>query len=164
MAWPALDEPDTRASRQQLLRGRLSNRLPEMSDPSQAPAPPLTAAGPQRPPDFAWRERGGLRGFFDGRQSLALAFWLLGVGVALLITVVGLGFDAALPRAAFIHVLLGTTLATIVTRIIAWYCILACRRNTRSEVFSALALSAVALDIVMGAFRWPALLFALSMV
>jgi len=149
-----------------------------MSDPSQPSAPPpqdlatqdlatqgrATQDGVREPANAAWRARDGLRGFLNGKQSLALAFWVLGVGVAVLITVAGLVIDDALPREAFLQVLLATTLATILTRILAWYAIIKCRRNTSSEVFSALALTAVALDIVMGAFRWPALLFALSMI
>lgn len=135
-----------------------------MSDPSQPPAPPPTRDAVQDPAPSTWLEHGGVRGFLDGRQSLVLAFWVLGVGVAVLIALAGLAIDQVLPREAFLQVLLLTTLATIATRVLAWYAIIRCRRNTSSDVFSAMALTAVAFDIVMGVFKWPAVLFALSVV
>jgi hypothetical protein len=148
----------------QLLQGALSNRLPEMTAPSQPPAPSATQHAVQDPAPSTWLEQGGVRGFLDGRQSLALAFWVLGVGVAVFIALAGLAIDQVLPRDAFLQVLLLTTLLTIATRVFAWYAIIRCRRNTRSDIFSAMALTAVAFDIVMGVFKWPAVLFALSVV
>jgi hypothetical protein len=135
-----------------------------MSDPSQPPAPPPTQDAVPDPVPSPWLERGGVRGFLDGRQSLALAFWVVGVGVAACIALAGMAIDQVLRQEAFLQVLLLTTLATIATRILAWYAIIRCRRNTSSDVFSALALTAVSFDIVMGVFKWPAVLFALSVV
>ena len=94
---------------------------------------------------------------------MAVSFWLLGVGVTVLLTVSGRLIAAALPYDAFVTVTLCTTLAIIATRILAWYSILKCRRNTSRPAFSALALVLVSLDIVFGVFRWPAMLAAMMM-
>jgi hypothetical protein len=136
-----------------------------MSDPRQ----PLeesqpAASAPAKPSDLAWSQRGGWRGCFDGRQSLAASFWLLGVGVSVLLTVSGRLVADALPFDAFRTVTLLTTLAIIATRVFAWYSIIKCRRNTAHPVFTALALILVSLDIVFGVFRWPAMIAAMIMV
>ena len=128
----------------------------EESQPANS-SPPASTASP-------WSQRGGWRGCFDGRQGLAASFWILGVGVTALLTVAETLITFGLPMESFRTVPLVTTLAIIATRIIAWYSILKCRRNTRSPVFTALALMIVSLDIVFGVFRWPAMIAAMIMV
>jgi hypothetical protein len=133
-----------------------------MSDPRQPleeSQPPASTSS--EPADLTWSQRGGWRGCFDGRQSLAVSFWLLGVGVTVLLTVSGRVIEAMLAFDTFVTVTLCTTLAIVATRILAWYSIIKCRRNTTRPVFTALALTVVSLDIVFGVFRWPAMLTAM---
>jgi hypothetical protein len=138
-----------------------------MSDPSQPQALPTVQPSAQddgpAPASDRWAQRGGLRGCFDGRQSLAVAFWLFGVAMSVAITIGGAALSNALGPSAFRGVLFTTTLAIIITRIAAWYAIVKCRRNTSSPIFTALALIIVAFDIVFGTVKWPAMLFAVSM-
>jgi hypothetical protein len=154
---------DTLAPPRQLLQTPLSNRLPEMSDPSQPQALPDAQDAAPAPPSSSWTQRGGLRGCFDGRQSLALTFWFLGVAVSAAIFIGGATLSNVLQADAFRSVLFATTLAIMIARIAAWYAIVKCRRNTRSPVFTALALISVAFDIVFSTVRWPAKLLAVSM-
>jgi hypothetical protein len=144
----------------QLLQPPLSNRLPAMSDPSPPQALPDAPDEARAPAGSTWAQRGGLRGCFDGRQSLAATFWVLGVGVSGAIMIAGLVISAGLQTEAFGVVLFSTTLLPMITRAAAWYAIVQCRHNTRSPVFTALALIAVALDMVFGTVKWPAILFA----
>lgn len=133
-----------------------------MSDPSQPRALPSAPDDGPAPASSTWTQRGGLRGCFDGRQGLALTFWLLGVGLSVAITLVGNILANVLSYDAFRGVTLATAILVGGARIAAWYAIIRCRHNTRSAVFTALALSVVGIDLVLGAFRLPAILFAFS--
>lgn len=131
-----------------------------MSDPSQPRALSDAQPAAHAPAASSWTQRGGVRGCFDGRQSLAATFWLLGVGVAAVLMVVGLLLSAGSQAESFGGVLFTTTLLTLITRAAAWYAIVQCRRNTSSPAFTAMALIAVALDMVYGSVKWPSILFA----
>jgi hypothetical protein len=133
-----------------------------MSDPSQPQVLPGAQADAPAPASSTWTQRGGLRGCFDGRQHLALTFWLLGVAASVLISIAGNALANGLPYEAFRGVSLATAIVVGGARIAAWYAIIRCRHNTRSAVFTALALSAVGIDIVRGAFKLPTMLFAFS--
>jgi hypothetical protein len=85
------------------------------------------------------------------------------VSVSLAITIAGLLIAAGVDTEAFGSLLFTTTLLTMVTRVAAWYAIVRCRRNTSSPVFTALALLAVALDMLFGVVKWPPILFATLM-
>jgi hypothetical protein len=105
--------------------------------------------------DKNWRERDGLLGLFNGRQSLALAFWGLGVCASLIMTVVFMP-PSLLRNGHNEKAIMAWGIVSIaVTRMCAWYAIIRCRRNTTSELLSALALVAVALDMVFGLITWP---------
>jgi hypothetical protein len=106
----------------------------------------------------SWRELDGLRGCFTGRQTLGRPFWLLGVGATVLITVTGSLASKLLGFQYFLDVLTATTVLLACSRACAWYCIVKCRRNTSSELFTALALMIVVVDIVYGLMKWPTIL------
>ena len=101
---------------------------------------------------------GGFMGFIRGTQSLAAAFWGVGVMPALIL------FFAAMATAGSDHFLvyiIAVSVVTIIVRIFAWYSIIKCRKNTSNEAYTILALVIVGLDMAHKLLIWT-VFFAIS--
>lgn len=94
---------------------------------------------------------GGFMGFIRGTQSLASAFWGVGVVPAIILLLVGVALAGSLH---FLELLLALTTVIVFARVFAWYSIFKCRKNTSSEAYTILALIVVGLDILHKAIVW----------
>ncbi len=105
------------------------------------------------------RKTGGIKGFFTGNQSLASAFWLVGVLPAALVSAfLGLvSTTGNLNGAEFLLLMFGLT---IPLRLIAWFSIFRCIGNTSNAIWSFLAGAVVGIDILHKLVFWPIVWFA----
>ena len=94
---------------------------------------------------------GGFMGFIRGTQSLAAAFWGVGVMPAIILMLAAVAI-AGSPY--FLELILALTIVAVLTRVVAWYSIFKCRKNTSSEAYTIIALIVVGLDIIHKAVMW----------
>ena len=97
---------------------------------------------------------GGFIGFFKGTQSLAAAFWLLGVTPAVIV----LFFISVLNQStylSFAKLMLLTFAVTIPFRLLGWFTIFRCIKNTKNAIWSFLVAVILILDILHKLVFWP---------
>ena len=101
--------------------------------------------------EFQAKYGGGFMGFMRGTQSLANAFWGVGVMPAIILLFAAAAI-AGSPH--FLELILALTIVTVFVRVFAWYSIFKCRKNTSSEAYTIIALIVVGLDIIHKAVMW----------
>lgn len=98
---------------------------------------------------------GGFMGFIRGTQSLAAAFWGIGVMPALILYA---AVFAVASSEHFLTYVIALTAATMIVRIFAWYSIIKCRKNVSNPLYTVLAMIVVGLDMVHKLFVWTVFL------
>lgn len=97
---------------------------------------------------------GSLLGFFKGTQSLASAFWLLGV-VPAITALLAVMMIKQIIDPSFAKLMLITFCLTIPFRLVAWFSVFRCIKNTNHAMWSGLAGVIVVVDILHKAIFWP---------
>lgn len=127
-------------------------------DPAQAPQQIGNPFLNEAVLEMSWRERGGFGGFFSGRQSLALSYWFLGVTMSVVLTAAAYLTAQIVGNRGGRVMMYGVGLVAF-SRMISWYAVLKCRRNTSSELWTAAALITILVDVVYGFLTWPMFLW-----
>ncbi len=97
---------------------------------------------------------GGFIGFFKGSQSLAAAFWLLGVAPAVIALFI-VSIVNQFTYLSFAKLMLLTFALTIPFRLLGWFTIFRCIKNTKNAIWSFLVAVILVLDILHKLVFWP---------
>jgi len=94
---------------------------------------------------------GGFLGFLKGTQSLANAFWVVGVIPAVILAVFGMAIVGS-PNYLELSILFTSTV--VIARLFAWVSILKCSRNTSLPAFQVIAIIICVVDILHKLLVW----------
>ena len=109
-----------------------------------------------------WSDRGGIRGAMRGTHSLGYSYWMIGIVMPAGLLFLSFIVAKLIPHSYSDKVMfLGFAMVALM-RVVSWYCVFKCRRNTVHGAYKGLALMSVITDVNLGFIKWPILWFMVA--